>query len=256
MKVVLFCGGLGMRLREHSDAIPKPMVTVGYRPILWHLMKYYAHFGHKDFILCLGWKGDYIKNYFLQYDECVSNDFTLNGSKVELHGQDMQDWNITFVDTGQKAVVGERLQHVRHLLSGEDTFLANYSDGLSDVNLDAIVDHHRQTGAVATCLGVKPTQTFHVVDTDSKGLAEQITPVAQIPQWMNGGFFVLNQDVFDYMEPGEDLACEPFQRLIAARKLACYRYDGYWGCMDTFKEKQTLDEMFSRGDTPWELWNQ
>lgn len=255
MKVVLFCGGRGMRLREHSDAIPKPMVEIGYRPILWHLMKYYAHFGHKDFILCLGWKGDYVKNYFLNYNECVSNDFTLRGGEVQLHNQDMHDWNITFVDTGQNSVVGERLQKVKPYLRGEERFLANYSDGLCDIHLPDIIEKHEQTNAIATCLCVKPTQSFHVVSTDENGIAQEITPVSQIEQWMNGGFFVLNQEIFDYMQPGDDLAGPPFKRLIAERKLACHNYEGFWGCMDTFKEKQQLDEMFSRGETPWELWN-
>lgn len=253
MKVVLFCGGLGMRLREYSDAIPKPMVEIGYRPILWHLMKYYAHFGHKDFILCLGWKGDYVKNYFLNYNECISNDFTLSGSDIRLHNQDMQDWNITFVDTGQTAVVGERLQRVRPYLKGESRFLANYSDGLSDVHLPDIIATHERTDAIATCLCVKPTQSFHVVSTNANGIAESITPVSRIEQWMNGGFFVLNQEIFDYMEPGDDLAGPPFKRLIEKRKLACHNYQGFWGCMDTFKEKQLLEEMFARGDTPWEF---
>lgn len=255
MKVVLFCGGLGMRLREHSESIPKPMVQVGYRPILWHLMKYYAHFGHKDFILCLGWKGDYIKDYFLNYNECVSNDFTLRGDRVDMHSTDMHDWSITFVDTGQNAVVGERLQRVKAHLRGEETFLANYADGLSDVHLPDIIERHQQSKAVATCLCVKPTQSFHLIDSDEDGVASRITAVSETEQWMNGGFFVLNQEIFDDMNPGEDLACEPFQRLIAKQKLACHNYRGFWGCMDTYKEKQTLDDMFAKGDTPWELWN-
>lgn len=255
MKVVLFCGGLGMRLREHSDAIPKPMVNVGSRPILWHLMKYYAHFGHKEFILCLGWKAEYVKEYFLTYNECISNNFTLQGNQVSLHSQDIHDWSITFVDTGQSAVVGERLQKVRPYLQGDARFLANYADGLSNVPLPEIIDQHEQMSAIATCLCVKPTQTFHLMDLGEDGLARRITPVSGIDQWMNGGFFVLDQEIFDYMQPGEDLACQPFQRLIERRKLACYRYEGFWGCMDTFKEKQALDEMFARGDTPWELWN-
>ncbi|MFN3191077.1 MAG: glucose-1-phosphate cytidylyltransferase [Aureliella sp.] len=254
MKVVLFCGGLGMRLREHSDAIPKPMVNVGNRPILWHLMKYYAHFGHKDFILCLGWQAEYVKEYFLNYSECVSNDFTMHGDRVELHSRDTHDWSITFVDTGQDAVVGERLQRVRKHLSGEERFLANYADGLSDVHLPDIIERHESSKAVATCLCVKPTQSFHLIDSGDDGFAEAITPVSQTREWMNGGFFVLNQEIFDYMKPGEDLACEPFNRLIEQRKLACHRYDGFWGCMDTYKEKQTLDEMFAKGDTPWALW--
>ena len=240
MKVVLFCGGLGMRLRDHSDAIPKPMVNVGYRPILWHLMKYYSHFGHNEFILALGWKADYIKNYFLNYNECISNDFTLHGDRVEMHGQDAQDWSITFVDTGLNAVVGERLRRVQPYLRGEERFLANYADGLSDVHLPDIISRHENSNAIATCMCVKPTQSFHLIDSDENEMARKITPVAETEQWMNGGFFVLNQEIFDYMKPGEDLACQPFERLIEMRKLACHNYRGFWGCMDTFKEKTSI----------------
>ena len=253
MKVVLFCGGLGMRLREHSEAIPKPMVPVGPRPILWHLMKYYAHHGHKDFILCLGWNADYIKNYFLNYNECVSNDFTLNGSEITLHGHDMQDWSITFVDTGQTSVVGERLLKVRPFLRGERRFLANYADGLSDVCLNDMITNHIHKDAIASCLCVKPTQSFHLLDVN-EGRGTDIRPVSQIDSWMNGGFFVLNSEIFDYIEPGEDLACQPFQRLIGERKLACYTYNGFWGCMDTYKEKNDLDKMFYSDSIPWQVW--
>ncbi|MCA9192841.1 MAG: glucose-1-phosphate cytidylyltransferase [Planctomycetales bacterium] len=255
MKVVLFCGGLGMRLREHSDAIPKPMVQVGYRPILWHLMKYYAHYGHNEFILCLGWKADYVKSYFLNYSECVSNDFTLQGGEIQLHSSDIQSWRITFVDTGLDAVIGQRLCKVRKYLEGEPCFLANYADGLSSLPLPDLIAHHQATNAIATCLCVKPTQSFHLIDAGADGLAKQITPVAKTSEWMNGGFFMLNQEIFDYVRPGEDLACEPFQRLIDQQKLACFKYSGFWGCMDTYKEKQALDDMWARGDTPWALWN-
>lgn len=256
MKVVLFCGGQGMRIREHSDVIPKPMVELGYRPIIWHLMKYYAHYGHKDFILCLGWKADYIKNYFLNYNECLSNDFTLaDGNNIQLHHSDIHDWTITFVDTGQKAVVGERLKMVQPYLEGEEVFLANYADGLSDVDLPQIIDQHVRLNAVATCLCVKPTQSFHLIDADAAGVAQSIAPVSKTKQWMNGGFFVLQKEIFDYMRPGEDLACEPFQRLIAESKLGCYCHEGFWGCMDTYKEKQALDDMVITGRTPWQVWS-
>lgn len=239
MKVVLFCGGQGMRLREHSAGIPKPMVPVGDRPILWHLMRYYAHYGHTDFVLCLGWNGDYIRDYFR-----------------DLSDEDKQisrDWTIACVDTGLDSPVGQRLRKVQPLLGDEPTFLANYADGLSDVDLAAIIEHHRSVSAEATCLCVKPTQSFHLVDSVD-GLAVGIKPVSQTTQWMNGGFFVFEQEIFDVIKDGEDLATEPFERLINARKLACFDYRGFWGCMDTYKEKQALDDMFHRGDTPWAVW--
>ena len=209
MKVVLFCGGMGMRIREHSDVIPKPMVHVGYRPILWHVMKYYAYFGHKDFILCLGWKGNVIKDYFLHYDECDSNDFTLQAGRIDLHNSDIHDWNITFVDTGQSANVGERLKQVEHLVAKEEAFLANYSDGLSDLPLDQLVAEFRRKQVVATCLCVKPTQSFHLIDASDDGMAQRITPVAEADQWMNGGFFAMTPEIFQYMHPGRTWPSPP-----------------------------------------------
>src|SRR5512145_2082353 len=171
MKVVLFCGGLGTRLREHSDTIPKPLVNIGYRPILWHLMRYYAHFGHKDFILCLGYRGDLIREYFLKYSECMSNDFTLaeGGRKVQLHDSDIQDWRITFVDTGMHSNIGQRLLRVREYLEGEEIFLANYSDGLGDIPLDRVIDEFREKNVVASLVAVRSWQTFHIVRSTEDG---------------------------------------------------------------------------------------
>src|SRR4051812_30542329 len=175
MKVVLFCGGLGMRLREYSENVPKPMVPIGYRPILWHLMKYYASYGHKDFILALGYRADTIKDYFLRYDECLSNDFVLNGQgKPELLNRDIDDWKITFVDTGTHSNIGQRLRAVRKHLEGEESFLANYSDGLTDLNLNRLVEHHHSGGQIATFLCVSPGQSFHSVTLDKDGHVNDI----------------------------------------------------------------------------------
>ncbi len=255
MKVVLFCGGMGMRLREYSQTIPKPMVPVGHRPILWHVMRYYAHFGHTEFILCLGWQGDVIKNYFLNYDECASNDFVLDGKgKVELLGSDIQDWKITFVDTGRNSNIGQRLKAVQHHLQDEEMFLANYSDGVSDVPLPRMIQYAVQTDSIATCIGVKPKQSFHVVDADHQGFVTGLTTICDSPLRMNGGFFVFRNEIFDYMQDGEELVLEPFQRLMRIKKLTLFCYDGFWGCMDTFKEKQHLDDLFHGGSPPWEVW--
>jgi glucose-1-phosphate cytidylyltransferase len=258
MKVVLFCGGYGMRLREYSESIPKPMVTIGYRPILWHIMKYYAHFGHNDFILCLGWKADVIKNYFLNYDECVSNDFVLSGRNrsVELLGSDIHDWSITFVDTGVTASIGERLKAVEPHLHGETTFLANYADGLSDVNLPALIDFHHQHDAIASLVSVRPTQSFHCISSDPSGAVEKIEEIGDTETWMNAGFFVLQQEIFEHLHAGEDLVGEPLDRLAVARRLYSYNHPGFFGCMDTFKEKQVLEDMHARGRAPWAVWLQ
>ena len=181
MKVVLFCGGFGMRLREYSESIPKPMVTIGYRPILWHVMKYYAHFGHKDFILCLGWKANAIKQFFLGYDECISNDFVMSsgGEKVKLLNRDIADWNITFVDTGTTANIGQRLKAVEPYLKNESTFLANYTDGLCDVDLNELIAFHHQQNAVGTFLSVPPSQTFHTVESDDDGRVCRIEEIGK-----------------------------------------------------------------------------
>ena len=256
MKVVLFCGGFGMRMREYSETIPKPMVKIGYRPILWQVMKYYAHFGHKDFILCLGWQGSTIKDYFLNYDECVSNDFVLSGGgdKIKLLNRDIDDWTITFADTGTRSNIGERLKAVEPHLEGEDTFLANYTDGLSDLHLPSLVEFHKHEQAIASFISVRPTQSFHSVSADEQGRVSQIQAFAECGLWMNGGFFVFDHEIFDYLEEGEELVEEPFHRLIRAGRLSSIRYGGFWCCLDTYKEKQVLDDMQARGESPWELW--
>jgi glucose-1-phosphate cytidylyltransferase len=255
MKVVLFCGGLGMRLREYSEQIPKPMVTIGYRPIIWHVMKYYAHYGHKDFILCLGHKADAFKSYFLNYNECLSNDFILSqgGKEMRLLNSDIHDWRITFVDTGASSNIGQRLKAVEKHLQGEEVFLANYTDGLSDVRLPEYIDYFLEKRRMASFLCVKPSHSFHVVSAAADVVTE-IRHITSADIWMNGGFFIFRNDIFRFMKEGEELVEEPFQRLIKQEQLLAYRYDGFWSCMDTFKDKQTLDEMYARGEAPWEVW--
>jgi glucose-1-phosphate cytidylyltransferase len=255
MKVVIFCGGQGMRIREFSEAIPKPMVPLGYRPILWHVMRYYAHFGHKDFILCLGHKADSIKAYFRNYDETISNDFVLEaGQQVELLSKDIQDWRITFVDTGLSSNIGQRLMAVRPFLEGEETFLANYGDGLSDLHLPQMIEYFCARQAVACFLGVAPTSSFHLVEWLDGGQVKSIRHIRDMGLRINGGFFILRRSIFDYMQHGEELVEQPFGRLAEEGKLLVYPYDGFWACMDTFKERQLLEEMYSKGHPPWEVW--
>ena len=258
MKVVLFCGGLGTRIREAGENVPKPMVTIGYRPILWHVMKYYAHYGHKDFILCLGYRGDVIKNYFLNYSETLSNDFVLSegGKKLELMQSDTHDWKITFVDSGVNSNIGQRLKAVEHLVRDEPEFLANYSDGLSDLSLPDHLEHFRSTGAVGSFVSVKPNLSYHLVTCAEGGRVTDINEIRKSPVRINGGFFVFKPEIFDYMGEGEELVVEPFHRLIDARKLAAFEYDGFWVSMDTFKDRQHLEDIYARGNSPWEVWNQ
>jgi glucose-1-phosphate cytidylyltransferase len=256
MKVVLFCGGMGMRLKEYSDSIPKPMVNIGYRPILWHLMKYYAHFGHKEFILCLGYRGDTIKNYFRNYDECLSNDFTMarGGREVRLENTDIEDWTITFVETGPQSNIGQRLQAVKSYVKDEEMFLANYTDGLTDFNLPTMTEDFVKQKAIGSFLSVRPIQSFHVVKVEDNGRVADIKDLNRSGLWINGGFMIFRREIFDYLKPGEELVHEPFQRLIKDNKLISYRHEGFWISMDTFKDKQRLDDLYARGETPWMLW--
>ncbi len=254
MKVVLFCGGLGTRLREHSDTIPKPLVNIGYRPIVWHLMRYYAHFGHKEFILCLGYRGDLVRQYFLDYREAMSNDFTLSdgGQQIELHSSDISDWKITFVDTGLHSNLGERLLAVRKYLADEEVFLANYSDGLSDAPLDKMIDNFVAKDAVASFIAVRTWQSFHSAKFNEDGIVTSLGMLSDKDFWINGGFFVLRNDIFQYIQEGDELVVEPFSRLIEKNKLVAYPYSGYWQAMDTYKDKITFDRAFAKGDVPWE----
>ena len=256
MKVVLFCGGLGTRLKDTPSGLPKPMVNVGYRPILWHIMKYYAHFGHKDFILCLGYKADVIKNFFLQYDQCLSSDFTLSrGSKqVHLQASDIADWNITCVDTGLTSNIGQRLKAVEKYVKDEEYFLANYADVLTDLPLPDMVDFFKKSGKIASFVCVKPSHSFHVVSLGDENRVEKIEDVRNTNLIINGGYFVFKSEIFKYIKDDEELVVQPFQRLINENKLLGYRYDNFWHCMDTFKEQQELNDMYERGNAPWVVW--
>jgi glucose-1-phosphate cytidylyltransferase len=256
MKVVIFCGGLGMRLREAGEDLPKPMVTIGHRPILWHLMKYYAHYGHTDFILCLGYRGDVIKKYFLNYEETSSNDFVLSGGgrEIELMNRDISDWRITFADTGINANIGQRLMAVRKYLSGEQTFLANYADGLTDMHLPSVIERFKSRGKVGNFVSIRPNLSFHAVSGSADGGVREIKPVREIDLRINTGFFMFRSEIFDYIHAGEELVEEPFQRLIAADQLLAYPYNGFTASMDTFKDKQHFDELYSKGKAPWEVW--
>lgn len=258
MKVVLFCGGLGTRLRAHSETIPKPMVNIGPRPILWHLMKYYAHFGHTEFILCLGYQSEVVKEYFLNYQEWLSNDFVLSagGREVHLLNRDIDNWKITFADTGPTSNIGQRLKAVRHLLGGDEMFLANYSDGLTDLNLPDYLDGFARRGTVGSFVAVHSSQSFDVASIDDEGIVARINPLSESDLWINGGFFAFRREIFDYMGDGEELVREPFQRLIDSRQLSAYRHPGFWMAMDTFKDKQTLEDYYQLGQAPWEVWKE
>jgi glucose-1-phosphate cytidylyltransferase len=256
MKVVIFCGGLGLRLREFSEAVPKPMVQVGHRPIVWHSMRYFAHFGHREFVMCLGYRAEAVKQYFLDYSEALSNDFVLSdgGRSIELLNTDIQDWRITFANTGLHANVGQRLRSVRQHLEGEDIFLANYGDNVTDAPLNTFIEDFRSRDKVAAFLSVRPTSTFHIVSSRPDGTVTAIDAVGDSSLRINGGFFIMRREIFDFMREGEELVEEPFRRLMAAEKLVAYEYDGFWAPMDTLKDLQMLQALEDSGHPPWAVW--
>ena len=245
-----------MRMRDYEENVPKPMVPIGYRPILWHVMKYYAYFGHNDFVLCLGYRADAIKKYFLSYDECLSNDFTLShgGRDVHLYNSDIRDWKITFADTGVSSNIGQRLMAAAKYLEGEDVFLANYSDGLSDLPLPVQLEHFQQHDAVASFVCVRPNLSYHVVSLNGEDLVSGIQDLNKSDIRINGGYFIFKKEIFDYIKEREELVHEPFRRLVDQKKLIAYQYDGFWTSMDTFKDKQHLDDLYARGNAPWQVW--
>jgi len=253
MKVVIFCGGYGVRMGEETQRIPKPLIAVGGRPILWHIMKWYASWGHDEFILCLGYKGESIKEYFLNYREALSNDFVLTngGRDVELLGSDMSNWKITFVDTGAKATIAERLVAVAPHIGDDEHFLATYGDGLTDAPLADMINRLQTSGKTGLFLSVRPVFNAHVIETSDEGIVRSIEDLQQADVWINGGFFVFRRDILDDINPGEELVVEPFRRLIAREELIAYRYEGFWEPMDTIKDKQRLDEYAESGRAPW-----
>jgi glucose-1-phosphate cytidylyltransferase len=257
MKTVLFCGGLGTRIREHSESIPKPMIPIGEKPILWHLMQYYSQYGHQDFLLCLGYKANAIKDYFLQnrpqtYADCIVSGF---GDKVEILGDPLKDWRVTMIDTGIWRNIGERLWAVREHLRDDEMFLANYSDGLSDVDLSSMKETFRQSGKVGCFLAVRPSFSLHLVEMDSSGKVNRIVPSQDANIWINGGFFIFRRELFNYMRDGEELVEQPFQRLIDANELLAFKHEGFWRPMDTLKDKEVLEDLVEKGQMPWFLGN-
>lgn len=258
MKVVLFCGGLGMRMRDGVTNAPKPMAMIGERPLLWHVMRYYAHWGHTDFILCLGYGGSHVKDFFLNYDETRSNDFVLeNGARdIQLFTTDIADWRITFVDTGLHTSIGERLRRVRSFLDGESMFLANYADVLTDAPLRDMIERFRTSNATGCLLAVPPQSSHHVVDVDDEGRVTAVLPMRDLKQFENGGYFILRPEIFDVLGEGEDLVEDALmRRLVPQGRVLAYPYKGYYCSADTVKERAELEEMYQRGECPWMIWD-
>jgi glucose-1-phosphate cytidylyltransferase len=254
VKVVLFCGGYGMRMRDGVSDLPKPMHVVGPRPLLWHVMRYYAHFGHTEFVLCLGYGADSIKDFFLTYSETASNDFVLEAGKVRLLSSDIADWTITFVHTGLDSPIGERLRRVRRHVEGEEMFLANYADVLTDLPLNRMIGQFRASDAVGALLAVPPQPAFHCVDVAEGDRVAGVTTLQEMPLWENGGYFVLRPEVFDYLPPGGDLVADACRALAKEGRLQAYKHRGFWQPADTVKERHALEAAYQAGNRPWMLW--
>lgn len=256
MKVVLFCGGLGLRMRRDDSTVPKPMTMIGGRPLLWHVMRYYAHFGMTDFVLCLGHGATAVKEFFLRYDEAISNDFSLTGGSrdVQLHSTDIKDWRITFIDTGPRSSIGERLMRVRDYVKNDAVFLANYADTLTDAPLDQMIRRFAAGTATAGLLAVPPASTHHVVQVTDSGQVTQIKEFRELTQWENGGYFMLRPEIFEVLREGEDLVPHALNRLIPRGKLTAEVHRGFWRAVDTFKDRMELEEMYLRGRCPWMVW--
>lgn len=258
MKVVLFCGEQGMKPRNYSGKVPKPMIPIGQRPVLWHVMKYYAHFGHKDFILCLGHQGEIIKDYFVKGNDYISNDFILKGgSKVNLLSQDIDNWRITFVDTGINSNPAERLLAIKKYVVGEEMFLVNYTDGLTDLDLNDMLKSFNKEKMVGMLMASKPARSLHVTSINSKNTITNMTALNKMEHvWINSGYFIFTQEIFNHIDPSDDLPEKTFPHLVKKGLLAAYPYKGMFLTMDTFKEKQTLDDMHAAGNTPWQVWKE
>jgi glucose-1-phosphate cytidylyltransferase len=257
MKVVLFCGGMGLRMRSSEDSAPKPMMPIGHRPVLWHVMRYYAHFGHTDFILCLGYGAGAVKDYFLNYNETHSNDFVLTkgGEHIELISSDISEWSVTFIDTGINTAIGERLQRVRCYLDDDEIFLANYGDVLTDAPMNDIIEKVAASDVAGSLLAVPPQDSFHIVDINGESRITAFTPVAEMNMRINGGYFVLKQDIFEYLYEGEDLVMDACVRAADEGRMLAIQYDGFWAAMDTLKERSWLEDLYRTGQSPWAVWH-
>ena len=258
MQVVILCGGKGTRLREETEYRPKPMVPVGDFPILWHIMKTYAHYGHKDFILCLGYKGQVIKDYFLNY-RYLASDFTMTlGLDPQLSFHDAgpeEDWNITMANTGEDTMTGGRVKRIEKYIKG-DTFMLTYGDGVGNIDIKGLLEFHKKHGKLATLTGVRPPGRFGELMTNDS----LITEFNEKPQTsggrINGGFFVFSRDAFKYLsaDAGSILEQEPLRKIAADKQLMCYPHDGFWQPMDTFREFEMLNQLWSKNQAPWKVW--
>jgi glucose-1-phosphate cytidylyltransferase len=258
MKIVILCGGQGTRLREETEYRPKPLVDVGGKPILWHIMKLYSHYRLNDFVLCLGYRGNMIKEYFLNY-EAMNNDFTITlGQKHQIDYHDAhseQNFRVTLADTGAEAMTGARVKRIERYIT-DDLFMVTYGDGLSDVNIPALLDYHRAHGKLATVTTVRPISRFGTLTLDSQNRVAKFAEKPQIEGWVSAGFFVFDRRVFDYLDADESCVLErkPLERLAAEGQLMAYQHHGFFFAMDTYREYLYLNGLWEQGQAPWKIW--
>lgn len=260
MKIVILCGGQGTRIRDVAENVPKPLIPIGRLPVLWHIMKYYAYWGHRDFVLCLGYKGDALKDFFLNY-EAHTRDFTLQLGKhasIEYHtAHDETDWRVTLADTGQSAMTGARVRKIRQYIGVDEHFMLTYGDGVSDVDIDNLIAFHKASGRILTVTGVRPPSRFGELMADARGTVTEFNEKPQATEGrISGGYFVCDRRIFDYLSEGEDLVFEqePMKRLVQDGQMAMYAHDGFWQCMDTYRDWQYLNGLIDSGKAPWMLW--
>ncbi|MBI4439855.1 glucose-1-phosphate cytidylyltransferase [Candidatus Woesearchaeota archaeon] len=255
MKTVILAGGVGMRMKEYTGQIPKPLVHIGDRPIIWHIMKLYSYYGFNEFIVCLGYRGDKIKDYFVNYHE-LKDDFTLqlsNENKIIPHSQDVEDWKITFADTGENTNTGGRIKKIEKYIDGDD-FFCTYGDGVSNVDLNALLEFHRRKGKIATLTAINPISQYGILDIAEDDVINSFREKPRLSQWINGGFFVFNRNIFSHLHDGDVLEKDTFGRLTEQREIAAYRFKGFWECMDTFKDAEQLNRMWNENIAPWRVW--
>lgn len=256
-KVVILCGGLGTRLREQTEFMPKPLVAVGGRPILWHIMKIYAHFNYNSFICCLGYKGEMIRQYFLNY-AYMNQDFTITlgkqNKKVVFDGE-VEDWSVTLCDTGVDTMTGGRIKRIEKFVDTEN-FLVTYGDGVADVNLEDLVRFHIQKGKIATLCGIHPVSRFGIIERNPEGIVERFREKPNLDGIINGGFFVFNRKIFDYLDEYCILEKEPMEQLARDKELSVYEHNGFWFCMDTYRDFLELNAMWNDNKAPWKIWNE
>lgn len=254
MKVVILCGGLGTRLKEETEFKPKPLIEIGGKPILWHIMKIYSHFGCNDFVLCLGYKGHMIKDYFLKHREML-NDFTLNVNKghIDHHNNEAGDWNITFAETGSDTNTGGRLKKVEKYVA-DDNFLMTYGDGVSDVNINELLAHHLKKGKIATLTSIQPMSRFGIVEFNSDHAIKSFKEKPKLDGWINGGFFVFKKEFFNYLDGNPILEQEPLRKLAEENQLVAYPHTGFWECMDTYRDFEFLNKLWKEGKAFWKVW--